>query len=284
MAEVKNISNWKSIVEFSEDGPRHQVLLDTETYRVVLVGLEAGVKIPPHPSTDASYHFLEGSGWMVVDGTRHPVSAGTTMVVPANAERGIEAETRLAFLGSHGGHGTQAGHQHEREVPNRRRPMLMFGLMTLAMIVVMVGLWQIGASPLAMMLTGFDGMGLGAWGAMLLPMLGLLGMFVMMFVMYRTMASMGGGMMKHDHAAMMAKKDSAQKSVPSKMQVTFTVPAISCTGCKKTIEESVAKLEGVASVRVDIGTRQAVIGYDAPATEEAIENLLAEIGYPVAQA
>ncbi len=283
MSEVKNISNWKSIVEFSVDGPRHQVLLDTETYRAVLVGLEAGVNIPPHPSTDATYHFLEGSGWMVVDGTRHPVSAGTTMVVPANAERGIEAETRLAFLGSHGGHGTQAGHQHAR-VPNRPRPMLMFGLMTLAMIVVMVGLWQIGASPLAMMLTGFDGMGLGAWGAMLLPMFGLLGMGVIMFVMYRTMASMGGGMMQHDHAAMMAKKDSARESVPSKKQVSYTLPAISCIGCKKTIEESVAKLEGVASVRVDVGTRQALIGYDAPATEEAIENLLAGIGYPVGQA
>lgn len=121
MTEVKFLSDWKSIIEYSPDGPKHHVLADTNSYRAVLVGVDAGGKIPPHPSTDATYHFLEGSGWMIVDGERYPVSAGTTIVVPAKAERGIEAETRLAFLGSHGGHGTQAGQQHEREVPNRRR-------------------------------------------------------------------------------------------------------------------------------------------------------------------
>ena len=49
--------------------------------------------------------------------------------------------------------------------------MVMFGLMTIFMLVVMVGLMQIGASPMAMMLSSFGNMGAGIWGAMLVPML-----------------------------------------------------------------------------------------------------------------
>ena len=123
MAEVKNLTDWKSLVEYSPDGPKHHVLADTDSYRAVFVGIEKGGKIPPHPSTDATYHFLEGSGWMVVDDERYPVSPGTTIVVPAMAKRGIEAATRLAFLGSHGGHGKHRNHQKPQEVSKDRRPL-----------------------------------------------------------------------------------------------------------------------------------------------------------------
>ena len=44
------------------------------------------------------YHFLSGTGWMLVDGERLRVEAGTTVVVPDGAARGVHAETRLAFL------------------------------------------------------------------------------------------------------------------------------------------------------------------------------------------
>jgi quercetin dioxygenase-like cupin family protein len=44
------------------------------------------------------YHILEGSGWMFVDGERWPVSPGATIVMPDGTVRGMEAETRLAFL------------------------------------------------------------------------------------------------------------------------------------------------------------------------------------------
>jgi copper chaperone CopZ/mannose-6-phosphate isomerase-like protein (cupin superfamily) len=287
MTEVKKISDWKSLVKYSPEGPQHHVLADTGSYRAVLVGIQAGGTIPQHPSTDATYHFLEGTGTMIVDDERFLVSAGTTMVVPAKAARGIEAETQLAFLGSHGGHGNHADHgkaagqQHKDEAPKSRRPMLMFGLMTLSMLVVMLGLWQIGASPMAMMLSGFEGMGLGVWGTMLLPMLGLLGMFVMMFVMYRNMVGMRGGMMGHDHAAMMAQMERPQEEVTASQQITYTISAISCGGCKQTIETKVGALDGVASVQVDVKSQQVVIDYDTPATEAGLEAFLGEIGYPV---
>jgi len=62
--------------------------------------------------------------------------------------------------------------------------------------------------------------------------------------------------------------------------VTYTIPNISCKHCVHTIKMEVSELEGVRSVEADPQTKQAVITFDAPATEEAIKALLAEINYP----
>jgi copper chaperone CopZ len=50
----------------------------------------------------------------------------------------------------------------------------------------------------------------------------------------------------------------------------------------RTIETEVGDLRGVWSVEADAQTKQATITFDAPASEEAIKSLLAEINYPVA--
>jgi copper chaperone len=62
--------------------------------------------------------------------------------------------------------------------------------------------------------------------------------------------------------------------------VTYTVPAISCGHCTHTIETEVGELQGVQSVKAEEATKKVVITFDAPATEEKIKELLAEINYP----
>jgi len=62
--------------------------------------------------------------------------------------------------------------------------------------------------------------------------------------------------------------------------VTYTVPAISCAHCTHTIETEVGELQGVQSVKAEIDTKKVVISFDAPASEDAIKALLAEINYP----
>jgi len=62
--------------------------------------------------------------------------------------------------------------------------------------------------------------------------------------------------------------------------VTYTVPAISCGHCTHTIETEVSELQGVLSVKAEIETKKVVITFDAPASEEKIKALLAEINYP----
>ncbi len=90
--------NWKDKVVYSAAGPEPQVLIENEQLKVVIGGLEAGQAIPPHPESWGVFHFLDGTGWMRVDGQRIAVGPGATIIVPAGSARGIEAETRLAFL------------------------------------------------------------------------------------------------------------------------------------------------------------------------------------------
>ena len=62
--------------------------------------------------------------------------------------------------------------------------------------------------------------------------------------------------------------------------VTYSIPNISCGHCVHTIQSEVSELPGVISVSADQTTQQAVITYDAPATEAQIKALLVEINYP----
>jgi quercetin dioxygenase-like cupin family protein len=90
--------NWKEKIVYSDEGPQPQILMADEKVKVILAALEPGQKIPAHPEGQAVYHFLAGTGWMMVNGEKMPVNAGATIVMPAGTERGMEAETRLAFL------------------------------------------------------------------------------------------------------------------------------------------------------------------------------------------
>jgi copper chaperone CopZ len=64
--------------------------------------------------------------------------------------------------------------------------------------------------------------------------------------------------------------------------VTYTIPNISCGHCVHTIKSEVSELPGVNTVEADIAAKVATITFDAPATEQKIKALLAEINYPVA--
>ncbi|NCP87182.1 MAG: heavy metal transporter [Anaerolineae bacterium CG_4_9_14_3_um_filter_57_17] len=64
--------------------------------------------------------------------------------------------------------------------------------------------------------------------------------------------------------------------------IKYSVPNISCNHCVHTIQTEVADLEGIKSVKADAATRVVEIVFDAPASEEKIKALMAEINYPVA--
>lgn len=90
--------DWHEKVVFSPGGPQPQILAEDEKLKLIMGCLEAGQKIPTHPEALAVYHFLEGTGWMIVDDERYPISPGATIITPEGAKRGVEAETRLVFL------------------------------------------------------------------------------------------------------------------------------------------------------------------------------------------
>ncbi|MCZ2128257.1 MAG: heavy-metal-associated domain-containing protein [Anaerolineales bacterium] len=62
--------------------------------------------------------------------------------------------------------------------------------------------------------------------------------------------------------------------------VTYTVPAISCGHCTRTIETEVSELEGVQSVKAEADSKKVTITFEDPADEAKIKALLTEIKYP----
>ncbi len=90
--------DWKAKVIYSSTGPQPQVLAENEKVKVIVAGLVAGQQIPVHPESFGVYHFLEGTGTMIVDDERLTIAPGVTIITPAGAQRGIEADTALAFL------------------------------------------------------------------------------------------------------------------------------------------------------------------------------------------
>lgn len=94
------VPDWRDFVAFSPEGPQPRILAEIANLKVILGGLEADQRIPTHPEGLATYCFLEGNGWMTVEDERFAVRAGMVVITPAGARRGVEAESRLAFLAS----------------------------------------------------------------------------------------------------------------------------------------------------------------------------------------
>jgi quercetin dioxygenase-like cupin family protein len=83
---------------FSAENPQPQNIYAEGRLKVISIGLEPGQKIPVHPEGLAVYTFLNGEGWMQVNGERLPVHPGAILITQAGALRGIEAVSRLIFL------------------------------------------------------------------------------------------------------------------------------------------------------------------------------------------
>jgi quercetin dioxygenase-like cupin family protein len=95
-------ADTKSKAVFAAEGPQPQFLADTPGFKALVVGLEAGGQIPAHADAVAMYHFLEGTGLMTVGEEVFEVKPGVTVIAPSGVKRGMNAKTRLVFIGSKG--------------------------------------------------------------------------------------------------------------------------------------------------------------------------------------
>ena len=93
-------ADTKSEAIFVADGPQLQFLIDTPKFKALVVGLEAGCHIPAHADQAAMYHFLEGTGLVTIGEESFEIKPGVTVIAPAGVRRGINAKTRVIFLGS----------------------------------------------------------------------------------------------------------------------------------------------------------------------------------------
>lgn len=63
--------------------------------------------------------------------------------------------------------------------------------------------------------------------------------------------------------------------------VIYKIPNISCHHCVHTIQGELSEIEGVKKVVAEVASKTAQIDFEAPATEEILRKVLAEINYPV---
>jgi quercetin dioxygenase-like cupin family protein len=96
-------ADTKSRAVFAAEGPQPQFLIDTPPFKALVVGLEAGAQIPAHADEAAMYYFMEGTGLMTIGEEAFEIKPGVTVIAPSGVKRGINARTRVVFLGAKGG-------------------------------------------------------------------------------------------------------------------------------------------------------------------------------------
>jgi copper chaperone len=64
-------------------------------------------------------------------------------------------------------------------------------------------------------------------------------------------------------------------------ETTLSVPEIHCGHCKMSIEGALSALDGVKSAEVNVEATTVTVGFDSPASIEAIISAIEDQGYDV---
>jgi len=88
------------IVEFSAAGPVKKDLIKTAGSNIVLICLETGQVIPPHPEPYAVvFIVLQGEGTITSGAIEHPVRPRHLVSVKKDEKRGIRCDRRMVLPG-----------------------------------------------------------------------------------------------------------------------------------------------------------------------------------------
>ena len=89
-----------SAAEFSPKNPVKKDLITTTGSNIVLVCLETGQVIPPHPEPYAVvFVVLQGEGTITSGSVVHPVKPLQLVLVNKDENRGIQCNKRMVILG-----------------------------------------------------------------------------------------------------------------------------------------------------------------------------------------
>jgi quercetin dioxygenase-like cupin family protein len=90
----------QNLVECSQENPVKKDLLKTAGSNIVLVCLETGQVIPPHPEPYAMvFVVLQGEGVITAGTSEHPVQPMHLVSVEKDENRGIRCDKRMLILG-----------------------------------------------------------------------------------------------------------------------------------------------------------------------------------------
>jgi quercetin dioxygenase-like cupin family protein len=88
------------LADFSKIQRVKKDICKTKTFNIVLVCLETGQEIPPHPEPyDVCFYVIEGQGTFTTGDKQTDLKAGSMIFTPANSARGIKSTKRLRVIG-----------------------------------------------------------------------------------------------------------------------------------------------------------------------------------------
>jgi quercetin dioxygenase-like cupin family protein len=94
------IMDLKHAAEFSAKGPVKKDLMKAAGSNIVLVCLETGQVIPPHPEPYAVvFVVMQGEGIITSGTIKHPVKPLHLVSVKKDEDRGIRCNQRMVILG-----------------------------------------------------------------------------------------------------------------------------------------------------------------------------------------
>ncbi|BAI60758.1 hypothetical protein MCP_0686 [Methanocella paludicola SANAE] len=89
-----------ALSEYSIEGRIKKDLLKTKGFNAVLVCLDAGQEIPPHPEPyEVLFIVIEGEGTITGGDGRYSVKPGNAVYVKNGEIRGIRCDKRMAIVG-----------------------------------------------------------------------------------------------------------------------------------------------------------------------------------------
>ncbi|MBI5048135.1 MAG: cupin domain-containing protein [Deltaproteobacteria bacterium] len=94
-----DITVLKDKISFSKDGPKKELLYDSEKTKAVLFCLEPGQSVGPHAvSSEIAMFAIDGKGIIITGEGEKKAEKGSLVVCKENEQHGIRAVERFVVL------------------------------------------------------------------------------------------------------------------------------------------------------------------------------------------
>lgn len=97
--ETSKVFDFKKEVEYSDNGIISKRVLDKAVGNITLFSFDAGQRLSEHTAPfDAFIQVIEGHAEIIINGQPYAVSAGESIIMPANIPHAVNAVERFKML------------------------------------------------------------------------------------------------------------------------------------------------------------------------------------------
>lgn len=97
--ETARVFDFTREVEYSENGIISKRVLDKTVGNITLFSFDAGQRLSEHTAPfDAFVQVIEGQAEVIINGQPHKLTAGESIIMPANIPHAVNAVERFKML------------------------------------------------------------------------------------------------------------------------------------------------------------------------------------------